>query len=376
MKKKKILLVFGTRPEAIKMAPVALALRRRPGRYDVRLVVTGQHRGLLDQALRFFGLRADHDLALMRPDQSLTDVTTRALAGLEPIFRRERPDAVLVHGDTTTTLAAALAAHYQHIPVGHVEAGLRSGIPDNPFPEEMNRRLTDAVACWHFAPTPLARQHLLNEGANPQGIFVTGNTGIDALRWAVRRIGSAVPPLPASAASWGEKSFVLVTAHRRENFGRPLEKIFLAIRDVARTRPALGFIYPVHPNPHVVEPARRVLGREPNVALVAPLDYASMVYLMRRCLFVLTDSGGLQEEAPGLAKPVLVLRTVTERPEGVRAGTARLAGVERASVRRALERLLDDRRLYRSMARAINPYGDGQAAENIEKALFKTLYIN
>lgn len=367
--KKKILLVFGTRPEAIKMAPVALALARRPGRYDVRLVVTAQHRGLLDQALRFFGLRAHRDLDLMRPGQSLTDVTTRVLTGLEPVFRRERPDAVLVHGDTTTTLAAALAAHYQRIPVGHVEAGLRSGDPLNPFPEETNRRLTDALARWHFAPTPLARRHLLREGVDGRRVFVTGNTGIDALRWGLRRLGATAPKLPPVVARRAEGPFVLVTAHRRENFGEPLEQIFLAVRDVARARPALGFVYPVHPNPNVAGPARRILGREPNIALTAPLDYAPMIHLMRRCLFVLTDSGGLQEEAPSLGKPVLVLRTVTERPEGIEAGTARLAGVDRAGVKRSINDLLDDRRLFQRMARTVNPYGDGRAARRIVRVL-------
>jgi UDP-N-acetylglucosamine 2-epimerase (non-hydrolysing) len=367
--KKKILLVFGTRPEAIKMAPVALALARRPGRYDVRLVVTAQHRGLLDQALRFFGLRAHRDLDLMRPGQSLTDVTTRVLTGLEPVFRKERPDLVLVHGDTTTTLGAALAAHYQQIPVGHVEAGLRSGDPLNPFPEETNRRLTDALARWHFAPTPLARRNLRREGIDPRRVFVTGNTGIDALRWGLRRLGATVPKLPAAVARRAGAPFVLVTAHRRENFGAPLENILLAIRDVARARPSLGFVYPVHPNPCVTEPARRLLGREPNIVLTAPLDYAPLIYLMRRCLFVLTDSGGLQEEAPSLGKPVLVLRMVTERPEGIKAGTALLAGVRRAGVRNAVERLLDDRRLYQKMARAVNPYGDGRASRRIIEVL-------
>jgi UDP-N-acetylglucosamine 2-epimerase (non-hydrolysing) len=366
---KKVLCVFGTRPEAIKMAPVVLELRKRPREFRVRVAVTAQHRGMLDQVLGLFGVRSDHDLDIMRPGQSLTDVSVRALAGLEPVLRRERPDLVLVHGDTTTTLMAALAAYYQRVPVGHVEAGLRSGDAYNPFPEEINRRLADAVCALHFAPTPSARRNLLEEGVSPRGIFVTGNTGIDALRWGVEALarGRWVPNKRWAALARGP--FVLVTAHRRENFGRPLRDVFGAIADVSRARPHLRFVYPVHPNPNVDNAARAALGNNARVSLIPPLEYGDLLYFLQKALFVLTDSGGLQEEAPSLGKPVLVLRRVTERPEAVRAGTVTIIGTERAAVRRWILRLLDDRALYRSMANAVNPYGDGRAAERTVGAI-------
>jgi UDP-N-acetylglucosamine 2-epimerase (non-hydrolysing) len=367
--KKKILLVFGTRPEAIKMAPVALALSAKPREFAVRVAVTAQHRGMLDQVLRFFGLRAHHDLDLMRPGQSLTDVTTRVLRGLEPILKSERPHVVLVHGDTTTTLAAALAAFYQRIPVGHVEAGLRSLDPDNPFPEEINRRLADGIARWHFAPTPLARRNLIREGVPARGILVTGNTGIDALHWGLNCRGGRGTRLPPSLARVAALPFVLLTAHRRENFGRPLERIFLAVRDVAHAHPSLRFIYPVHPNPRVQEPARRILGGVPGVHLIAPLDYGPMIELLRRCRFVLTDSGGLQEEAPALGKPVLVCRDTTERPEAVVAGVAKLVGTTAATIEAEARRLLDDPAAYAAMATGHNPYGDGRAAARCVTAI-------
>jgi UDP-N-acetylglucosamine 2-epimerase (non-hydrolysing) len=358
---KTVLCVFGTRPEAIKMAPVVRELKKYPALFRTRVVVTAQHRDMLDQVLRLFKIRPDADLNLMRPGQSLTDVTVDALRLLEEVYRRERPDMVLVQGDTTTVLAASLAAYYQGIPVGHVEAGLRSDDVRNPFPEEVNRRLADAVSTLHFAPTEAGRRNLLREGLPKAGIHVTGNTGIDALHLGVKELGRRSSPMSAP--------FILLTAHRRENFGAPLENVFQAVADVARARPALQVVYPVHPNPQVRGAAGRLLKGLPNVRLLPPLDYGDLLLYLKHCLFVVTDSGGLQEESPSLGKPVLVLRRVTERPEGVKAGVARLVGTDRAVVRRNIERLLDDRALYRRMSRAMNPYGDGRASSQIVQAL-------
>ncbi len=351
------------------MAPVVLALRERPVEFRVRVAVTAQHRALLDGVLPLFGIRPDRDLNLMRSGQSLTDVSVGVLAGLEPVLRAERPDLVLVHGDTTTSLTAALAAFYQQIPVGHVEAGLRSGDMENPFPEELNRRLTDGIAALHFAPTAAARRNLRAEGVPPGGIFVTGNTGIDALVLMRERIRRRPPQLPPAAARAMDHPFILLTAHRRENFGRPLENIFLAIRDAVRARPEMRVVCPVHPNPEAAAPARRILGGNPRVALIKPLEYGALVFLMSRARFVVTDSGGIQEEAPGLGKPVLVLRKVTERPEAVRAGVVRLVGADRAKVAKAILQLLENRGLFDRMAKAVNPYGDGMAAGRTVEAL-------
>lgn len=366
--KKKILCIFGTRPEAVKMAPLVIALKKN-ARFQARVAVTAQHRGMLDQVLRLFGIRPDADLNIMREGQSLTDVTVRALARLAPVLARERPDMVLVHGDTTTTLAATLAAFYQKIPVGHVEAGLRTGDPYRPFPEEINRRLTDAAAAIHFAPTAEARRNLLREGVKRQSVFVTGNTGIDALFEARARLAKKPPALPPAAARALAGPCLLVTAHRRENFGEPLENIFRGLLNVARRRPGLSILYPVHPNPRVAGPARRRLGKQKNVFLTAPLDYGALVHAMAKSLLVVTDSGGIQEEAPSLGKPVLVLREVTERPEAVRAGTVRLVGSDPRRLEREINRLLDDRVIYRNMAEAVNPYGDGRAAARTLQAL-------
>jgi UDP-N-acetylglucosamine 2-epimerase (non-hydrolysing) len=366
---KKILLVFGTRPEAVKMAPLVLALRAHPREFIPRVAVTAQHREMLDQVLRLFGIRPNHDLDLMRPGQSLTDISVRALAQLEPVFQKERPDVVLVHGDTTTTLMATLAAFYQKIPVGHVEAGLRSQDPSNPFPEEINRKLTDSIAALHFAPTAEAKRNLLREGVPPRGIFITGNTGIDALQVAVGRMKGRPPPLPRAVANAATHPFILVTAHRRENFGRPLETVFKTLREIARARPRLYFIYPVHPNPNAKGPARKILGDLPNVCLTEPLEYGPLIYLLKHCLFAVTDSGGIQEEAPSLGKPVLVLRRVTERPEAVRAGTVRLVGTEGPTVKKWVDTLIDDGNLCRKMGHAVNPYGDGKAAQRTVLAL-------
>lgn len=367
---KTIFCVFGTRPEAIKMAPVVMALRERPGEFRVKVVVTAQHRGMLDQVLGLFRIRADVDLDIMRSGQSLTDVTTRALAKLEPVFKKQRPDLVLVHGDTTTTLAATLAAYYQKISVGHVEAGLRSHDIHNPYPEEINRRLTDAVAALHFAPTAGARKNLLREGVPAKRVFVTGNTGVDALLWATRqKQAGRWPAPPPTVRRILNGPFVLITAHRRENFGRPLENFFQALRRAARENPAVGFVYPVHPNPNVTKPAHKLLYGAANIHLLPPLDYATFVTLLEKCLFVVTDSGGLQEEAPALGKPVLVLREVTERPEAVHAGTARVVGTATAAVYRWIHRLFSDQTLYRRMSTAANPFGDGQAASRTVEAI-------
>lgn len=367
---KTIFCVFGTRPEAIKMAPVVLALRERPKDFRCVVVITAQHRHMLDQVLALFGITPDHDLDVMTKGQSLTGVTTKVLERMEPVLNAERPDMMLVHGDTTTTMAAAMGAFYQRIPVGHVEAGLRSFDKDNPFPEELNRVVADAIGSLHFAPTPKARQNLLKEGADPKGIFITGNTGIDALRIMTRRLRKREVPLPCEKViQLARTPFVLITAHRRENFGAPLAAICAAIADVARERPELNLIYPVHPNPNVHGPAHELLGNLPNVHLLPPMEYSDFLYLVERARFLVTDSGGLQEEGPSLGKPVLVLREVTERPEAVHAGTARVIGTEREGVRRWMFKLLNDRAAYQRMANAVNPYGDGRAAARTVEAI-------
>lgn len=367
---KNIVCVFGTRPEAIKMVPVVLAFRERPKEFRCKILVTAQHRGMLDQVMSLFRVRPDDDLGIMRNGQTLTDITTRALQKLETVFKKDRPDLVLVHGDTTTTLAAALAAYYQKIPVGHVEAGLRSGDAYNPFPEEANRRLGDALCALHFAPTPSAKANLRRENIYGKGIFVTGNTGIDALRIGVERMDRGdFPRPPAKLRALAENDFILMTAHRRENFGKPMGDICQAVRRVARARPGIHFIYPVHPNPNVAGPVNKLLSGLKNVHLLKPLDYGDMLYFMRKARFVLTDSGGLQEEAPSLGKPVLVLRKVTERPEAVRAGTVRVIGAEQSQVEKWVNRLLDDKILHRRMSSSVNPYGDGRAAERTVEAV-------
>jgi UDP-N-acetylglucosamine 2-epimerase (non-hydrolysing) len=362
-----VLVVFGTRPELIKLAPVLRALRAAPDVFQVRVAVTAQHRDLLDPLLALFDIRPDVDLNIMRADQSPADVVARVLTGLAPLLTRARsdwmPDWMIVQGDTTTTLAAALAARYHAVHIAHVEAGLRTGRLDRPFPEEANRRLVGAIADLHFAPTTGARDNLLREGIAPDRVTVTGNTGIDALEWAVAQPPPAdVDDLIAGATG----SVILVTAHRRESFGAPLEQICLALRDLAaRFGPTVRIIYPVHPNPNVDGPVRRLLSNVPGIALTAPVSYLTLVHLMHRARLVLTDSGGMQEEAPSLGKPVLVLRDTTERPEGVAAGTARLVGTDRARIVAETARLLEDPGEYARMAQAVNPYGDGHASERI-----------
>lgn len=360
---KKICVVFGTRPEAIKMAPVIKELEKAGDCFSLRVVVTAQHREMLDQVLDLFGIRADYDLNIMQPGQSLPDLACRILSRLTPVFARERPDLVMVHGDTATTFLGALAAFYLQIPVAHVEAGLRTYRPYSPFPEEMNRRLTGALAAYHFAPTRTAAENLLAERVPPAAVMVTGNTVIDALLAVAARPDLKIPRAVADIPA-GEK-VILVTTHRRENLGEPLRRIYSALRLLLADFPGLWVVFPVHRNPLVRKAAKEILGDLSRVRLLPPLEYGSFVALMRRADLVLTDSGGIQEEAPALGKPVLVLRDTTERPEAVRAGTVRLVGLDEEKIRAEVRRLLLDEAAYREMAQAVNPYGDGRAAERI-----------
>ena len=365
------MVAFGTRPEAIKMAPVVLALRER-GDLRVSVAVTAQHRQMLDQVLSLFGIVPDHDLDLMRPGQDLESLFARILLGMQGVFARDRPDLVLVHGDTSTTLATALAAFYARIPVGHVEAGLRTGDMHAPWPEEMNRRLAAPLAALHFAPTEAARANLVREGIDAAGIHVTGNTVIDALLRVSAQLGGDPSPEDGSRGHCdlpsANRRLVLVTGHRRENFGGGFERICTALARLAE-RGDVEIVYPVHLNPNVQEPVMRILGAHPNIHLVEPLDYLPFVRLMRRAHLILTDSGGIQEEAPSLGKPVLVMRDTTERPEAVAAGTVRLVGTDTDAIVAAAESLLDDDAAYEAMARAHNPYGDGKAADRIATAV-------
>lgn len=368
----KVLSIFGTRPEAVKMAPVVRALQQRPEEIESVVCVTAQHRQMLDQALALFNIQPDFDLNVMQPNQTLAQLTANVLTGLDPILTEVKPDWVLVQGDTTTVMAAALASFYRQIRVGHVEAGLRTWNKYHPFPEEVNRKIATSICDLHFCPTEVSRQNLLREGVPDSSIRVTGNTVIDALQLAVDMpYDPSAGPL--STVPWN-KRLVLVTAHRRENFGAPLEQICLALRDIAEAYAGDGpdgahLVYPVHLNPNVQTTARRLLADVPNITLTAPLDYLPLVYLMKRATLVITDSGGIQEEAPGLGKPVLVLRETTERPEAVTAGTVRLVGADRAEIVSQARRLLDDPAEYAHMARAVNPYGDGLAAGRIVEAL-------
>ncbi len=362
-----IAVVVGTRPEAIKMAPVIRELRAAPARWRPLVVATAQHRELLDQVFRLFDIQPDRDLDIMQAGQSLFDVTERALRGLERTFSELTPDMVLVHGDTTTTFIGALAAYYLKIPVGHVEAGLRTGRRYSPFPEEMNRHLAGVLTDLHFAPTHKAAWNLRSEGVDGNDILVTGNTVIDALLTVAAR-PEAPPGLPALPDLTGRR-LLLMTAHRRESFGAPLERAFAALAAIADSHPDCLLVYPVHPNPNVKEPAARILGGLANVVLCEPLDYAPFVHLMKRAHVIITDSGGVQEEAPSLGVPVLVMREVTERPEAVEAGAVRLVGTDPERIRLELSRLLDDPAAHAEMAGAVNPYGDGQAARRIVQRL-------
>ena len=393
---KRILLVFGTRPEAIKMCPLVKEFQKYPDDFETLVCVTGQHREMLDQVLTIFGVTPDYDLNIMKQGQDLFDVTARVLTGMRDVLDAAKPDVVLVHGDTTTSMAAAMAAFYRQIPVGHVEAGLRTHNLYSPWPEEMNRQVTGRIAAYDFAPTPLSRQNLLDEGVDPEKITVTGNTVIDALHWVVENVldKGYVPKDPSVAAllqddkrsllrddkchserSEESRRLVLITGHRRENFGEGFISMCTAIRDLARKYPEVDFVYPMHLNPNVRKAVGEVFGseilrsaqndKEKNLFFIEPLDYLDFVYLMSKSYLVLTDSGGIQEEAPGLGKPVLVMRDTTERPEALEAGTVKLVGTDYDRIVTEVSRLLDDPSAYERMSRAVNPYGDGKACPRI-----------
>lgn len=372
----KTLCVFGTRPEAIKMAPLALALAADE-RFNAQVCVTGQHRQMLDQVLDLFELKPDYDLNIMKPGQDLSDVTTAILQGMKEVFSEFRPDIVLVHGDTTTTFAATLAAYYQQIPVAHVEAGLRTGNLYSPWPEEANRKLTGALAALHFAPTNTSRQNLLDEGVNSAAIHVTGNTVIDALLEIVAKLDTTESLQRQFKEQFAflpdDKRIILVTGHRRESFGDGFERICQALVDTAKAFPDVEIVYPMHLNPNVREPVNRLLAGVDNIHLIEPLDYLPFVYLMNRAYLILTDSGGIQEEAPSLGKPVLVMRDTTERPEAVEAGTVKLVGTEVEAISSNLNTLLTDIRAYQRMSFAHNPYGDGKACAHIIDVLTQSL---
>ena len=367
----KVMVVFGTRPEAIKMAPLVKGLQARAGEIETVVCVTAQHREMLDQVLKLFDIVPEHDLNIMKPGQDLFDITGNILAGLKPVLLQEKPDLVLVHGDTTTTLAASLAAYYARVPVGHVEAGLRTGNKQAPYPEEMNRRLTGAIADLHFAPTTAAQANLLREGVPPDTIHVTGNTVIDALLAVVHKLRNDAEAQKALKERFAflnpAKRLILVTGHRRENFGEGFQNICQALADIAAEHSDVEVLYPVHLNPNVRQPVADILAARKldNVHLIDPVDYLPFVYLMDRSYLIITDSGGVQEEAPSLGKPVLVMRDTTERPEAVDAGTVRLVGTSREKIVGETRRLLTDQAEYTRMSRAHNPYGDGKAVERI-----------
>lgn len=367
----KVLIIFGTRPEAIKMAPVVKGFQAAFPKIQTIVCVTAQHRQMLDQVLKLFDITPEHDLNIMKPGQDLFDITSNILIGLKAVLAAEKPDLVLVHGDTTTTFAASLAAYYAGVPVGHVEAGLRTGNKLAPFPEEINRKLTGAIADLHFAPTDAARQNLLREGVDPSTIFVTGNTVIDALLATTQRL-KAQPELSTGFDNQFEfldrsKKLILVTGHRRENFGEGFQNICQALADIACSAPDIEVLYPVHLNPNVRQPVADILAARQlsNVHLIDPVDYLPFVYLMNRAHLIITDSGGVQEEAPSLGKPVLVMRDTTERPEAVAAGTVKLVGTSRETIVRECLNLLNNPADYQRMSQAHNPYGDGQATQRI-----------
>lgn len=364
---KRILLVFGTRPEAIKMCPLIMELKMRT-KFHVSVCVTGQHREMLDQVLEAFRVVPDYDLSIMKKKQSLTSVTCGVLNGMEEVLKTEKPDFVLVHGDTTTTFSAALACFYQRIPVGHVEAGLRTYQMDSPFPEEFSRQAVSIISKVHFAPTLRAKENLIGEGKRESTIFVTGNTAIDALKTTVR------DDYTHSELQWAESSrLILVTAHRRENLGKPMWNMFRAIRRVAEENKDVKVIYPVHMNPEIRKIAREVLGDNDRIHMIEPLDVLDFHNFMKRCYLILTDSGGIQEEAPSLGKPVLVMRNTTERPEGINAGTLKLVGTEEESIYQNFSILLQNQKVYEEMSEAKNPYGDGFASRRIADILEKIL---
>ena len=364
MLKKKIMLVFGTRPEAIKMCPLVNELKARSDDFKTVVCVTGQHREMLNQVLHTFDVIPDYDLAIMKPRQTLFDVTCGVLLHIKAVIEREMPDAVLVHGDNTTSFAAALACFYLHVPIGHVEAGLRTHDIYSPWPEEFNRQAVDAISRWYFAPTSVSCENLLAEGKDPERIWVTGNTGIDALRTTVRGDFSH------SQLDWARGSrLILITAHRRENFGEPMHRMFRAIRRVMEEHEDTKAIYPIHMNPQVREAAHSELDGFERLHIIDPLDVLAFHNFMAASYLILTDSGGIQEEAPSLGKPVLVMRDTTERPEGVAAGTLKLVGTEEEVIYREFSRLISDERVYAKMSHASNPYGDGHASERIASVL-------
>ncbi len=381
---KKVMLVFGTRPEAIKMAPLVKAFQKEEERFQTIVCVTGQHREMLDQVLNIFDIKPDFDLNIMKQGQDLYDVTARVLTGMRDVLKEATPDVVLVHGDTTTSTAAALAAFYQQIPVGHVEAGLRTHNIYSPWPEEMNRQLTGRIATYHFAPTALSRENLLREAVSDENITVTGNTVIDALYWVVdkmksdEKLSTELSELLAHAGYdvnrlTNGKKLVLITGHRRENFGDGFINMCTAIRDLTQRYPDVDFVYPMHLNPNVRKPIHEVFGENldnlGNMFFIEPLEYLSFVYLMEKSNIVLTDSGGIQEEAPGLGKPVLVMRDTTERPEALKAGTVKLVGTSYDKIVTEVSALLDNQEYYDTMSKAVNPYGDGLACGRIVEAL-------
>lgn len=375
---KKVLIVFGTRPEAIKMAPLVQQMQQLEAiGWDVRLCVTAQHREMLDQVLTLFHLQPDYDLNLMRPNQMLHELAARVLTGLEPVLSEFQPDLICVHGDTLTTLATGLAAYFKQIPVAHIEAGLRTGNIYSPWPEEANRRLVAGITRWHFAPTQQARDNLLAENIAADHIHVTGNTVIDALLHVSEQLAQDTDKQSLYAQQFAaipaDKPMLLVTGHRRESFGQGFERICQALAQLAKERPELQIVYPVHLNPHVQEPVNRLLSNFPNVHLIKPQDYEPFVYLMNRATVILTDSGGIQEEAPSLGKPVLVMRDTTERPEAVAAGTVKLVGTDVIVIVNNVTELLDNQEHYQTMSHAHNPYGDGKACQRIIDVLKKEL---
>ncbi len=359
---KSILFIFGTRPEAIKMAPLIKEFQKYDT-FDVKVCVTAQHRQMLDQVLELFDIKPDFDLNLMKPNQDLYDITSNVLLGLRDIYKSYLPDLVFVHGDTTTTFGASLASFYQKIPVAHIEAGLRTNDIYSPFPEEINRQLTSKIATYHFAPTKVAKNNLLKEGIDESKIIVTGNTVIDALLEVVKKLENK--KIDIDGYEVVNRKFILVTGHRRENFGDGFLNICEALKDVALANPDIDIVYPVHLNPNVQKPVYHILDSVQNIYLIKPLDYEPFVYLMSKSFFIVTDSGGVQEEAPSLGKPVLVMRDTTERPEAVEAGTVKLVGTSKWTIIKEAQRLLDDKNEYEKMSKAHNPYGDGKACEII-----------
>lgn len=368
MNKIKTLIIFGTRPEAVKMAPIVKALKNDEDHFITKICVTAQHRDMLDQVLKIFDIEPDYDLNIFQSGQTLTQITCRALTGLEGVIEEFKPDLILVQGDTTTVFTGALAAFYHQVKIGHVEAGLRSGNIYSPYPEEANRKLTGVLTDFHFAPTEISRENLLKEGYDDSKIFITGNTSIDALKWVIDK-DYKFDDENLNDIDFENKKVVLLTAHRRENIGEPMENIFSAVKQAAIDNNDVEIIYPMHLNPKVREIARNAFENMDNVHLIEPLDYLPFTNLMSKCYLVVTDSGGVQEEAPSLGKPVLVVRRETERPEGIKAGTAKLVGTDRDTIYKELNLLLNNNDEYIKMANAVNPYGDGNAAEYIRKAI-------